>query len=468
MVTVRDRAEVVRRVCRLVARDAAGLAETVTRATGETLTAEVLPLAAAASFLARQAPRLLASRAPKGSRPAWLMGVRADIRRVPLGAVLVIGPGNFPLFLPGAQALHAVAAGNAVRVKPAPGCAAPMRRLGALLAEAGVPDGVFGLLPDSPEAGAAAVSAGFDHIVLTGSAATGGRVLEAAAATLTPTTMELSGNDAVFILPGADLTLAADAIAYGLRLNGGAVCLSPRRVFVPHASAAALEAALAPRLAALPAVGRTDRLEAMLAEARARGARVTTHPGATVVADARAELALLREDVFAPVVSLVPIADISEAVRLDCVCPYALGASIFGPVADARALAGRLRAGSVTINDVIVPTADPRLPFGGRWAQRLRRHAGGGGAAGDDPAAGGQRPARPVPAAPGAAGPGRCRPVHRPDRPRLRRLAHPGESSAGTHGTTVNRITDVVPTCPSNPVGRACRVCGPGERVSGR
>jgi delta 1-pyrroline-5-carboxylate dehydrogenase len=85
-----------------------------------------------------------------------------------------------------------------------------------------------------------------------------------------------------------------------------------------------------------------------------------------LVADATPELALLKVDFFAPVLALVPVRDCEEALHLDQMCPYALGASVFGPAEPARRLAVRIRAGTVTINDLIVPTADPRLPFGGR------------------------------------------------------------------------------------------------------
>ena len=85
-----------------------------------------------------------------------------------------------------------------------------------------------------------------------------------------------------------------------------------------------------------------------------------------IVADAVPELGLLREDIFAPVLSLVPVAGEADALDAAAQCPYALGASIFGPEPLARSLAGRVRAGSVIINDLIVPTADPRLPFGGQ------------------------------------------------------------------------------------------------------
>ncbi len=355
---------------RLIARDAVVLASTVARAPADTLVAEVLPLAEAARFLLRCAPSLLAPRRPHGGRPLWLFGVRALIRREPCGAVLILAPGNYPLFLPGAQALQALAAGNAVCVKPAPSCEAPMQALAALLREAGLPDGVFQVL--DPAMGEAAARAGFDHIVLTGSAETGQRVMTAAAATLTPTTMELSGSDAVFALPGADLDLVASCLAYGLRLNGGATCIAPRRVFVTRADAAALEARLLARLPAIPAAAvppaTAGRLSALVSQAVADGARLASDGDGrpTVVADARPGMALLRHDVFAPWLALVPVDGPEAALSAAADCPYALGASVFGPPAAAQAMALRVLAGSVCVNDIIVPTADPRLPFGGR------------------------------------------------------------------------------------------------------
>jgi acyl-CoA reductase-like NAD-dependent aldehyde dehydrogenase len=299
----------------------------------------------------------------------WLLGVTSEIRRDPLGVVLVLGPSNYPLFLPGAQALQALAAGNAVCVKPAPGCSAPIAALVALLAEAGLPAGVLAVLDESAATGEAASRAGFDHIVLTGSAQTGRRVLAAAAATLTPSTMELSGNDAVFVLPGADLDLVASCLAYGVRLNDGATCIAPRRVFVPRALAGELERLVAAALSALPAPVVPQAIAARLASlaeaAVAMGARRVAGP-VTFLADATAEMALLTQDVFAPWLALVPVGDMEEALAAASLCPYALGASVFGPEAAAQALAARAPAGSVCVNDLIVPTADPRLPFGGR------------------------------------------------------------------------------------------------------
>ncbi len=360
------RLAVIARVRRLMARDAAALAATIARPAADTLVAEVLPLAEAARFLVREAARILAPTRPRGGRPLWLFGVRAEIWREPCGAILILAPANYPLFLPGAQALQALAAGNAVAIKPAPGCEAPMRALAALLHEAGLPTGVLTLL--DPAHGERAVRAGFDHIVLTGSAETGARVV--AAAGLTPCTMELSGSDAVFVLPGADLDLVAACLAYGLRLNGGATCIAPRRVFCTDQ--AGIEARLLPRLASIPDVSLPATLKIivskMIAQAVHDGAR-RVYDGLgrpMVLADVKPDMYLVNDDIFAPWLALVPVRDMNHALEAAAHCPYALGASIFGPEPAARALAARINAGSVCINDLIVPTADPRLPFGGR------------------------------------------------------------------------------------------------------
>jgi len=378
-----ERLRVVRALRRRMAAEAGALVGSLAtrpgRSPAESLAAEVIPLADACRFLEREAARLLAPRRLGAhGRPAWLFGVSAEVRRDPYGVVLVIAPSNYPLLLPGVQLVQALVAGNAVLVKPAPGCAAPMALLARWLAEAGVPDGLVRVLGEGVADAEAALAAGVDKVVLTGSAETGRRVMATLAERLVPATMELSGNDAVFVLPGADLGLIARALAFGLRFNGSATCIAPRRVFVPQGDAAALESALTERLSAIPPVAvpaavrrQTIRL---VTEAVAGGARPVgpvPDPASPVmaplaVADARPGMALLEEDVFAPVLALVPVADMEEALSLAARSPYALGASVFGPEAEARALAERIDVGSVTVNDLIVPTGDPRLPFGGR------------------------------------------------------------------------------------------------------
>ena len=367
---VKARLRIIRRARHLIAAKAESLAATVNRPRADTLTAEILPLLEAARFLEREAPALLSPRRLRRGRPLWLFGVKAGLHREPLGAILILAPGNYPIFLPGAQILQALVAGNAVALKPAPAGAAAAHALAALLAEAGLPPGLLHVL--GPDDGPSAVRSGYDHILLTGAAETGAKVLEAAAATLTPCTMELSGADPVFVLPGADLRRVAECLAYGLRLNGGATCIAPRRVLVHEPDAKALEALLLPLLARIPDAETpapiAERLEGLLEHAVTEGARLH-HKGRNrpaVLLDTPADVPLLRQDVFAPWLALIPVETPEQALRLAAANPYALGASIFGPIPQAQVLASSVNAGSVCINDLIVPTADPRLPFGGR------------------------------------------------------------------------------------------------------
>ncbi|HEX4495404.1 MAG TPA: aldehyde dehydrogenase family protein [Thermoanaerobaculia bacterium] len=317
-----ERLRVVRGIRHGIAAHAAGLARAAgggaARREAEVLSSEVVPLADACRFLEREAPRLLATRRLGAEgRPAWLTGVTAEVRREPLGIVLVIAPATYPLFLPGVQTLQALAAGNAVLWKPGPGGSDAAGAFATLAASAGLPTGLLAILGEEPEAAREAIAAAPDKVLLTGSADTGREVLAELAGRLVPATMELSGCDALFVLPGADLDRVARAVRFGLTLNGGATCIAPRRILVPMAMARDLETRiglpLGPETATLTAFQTIDEA-------------------------------------------------LAEAAR----SPYALGASIFGPEAEATALAARVRAGVVVINDVIVPTADPRLPFGGR------------------------------------------------------------------------------------------------------
>lgn len=316
-VPLRERLWLLRSVRHRLVEKAEEIVRSVGRPAAEVLTSEVIPLADACRFLEREAPGILAPRRlGSGGRPAWLGRVELEIRREPLGLVLILAPSNYPLFLPAVQALQAVAAGNAVLWKPGRGGFAAARAFADLTVLAGLDWRLIKVLPEDEETGRAAVAAGPDKIVLTGSADTGREVLSEAGRRLIPTIAELSGCDALFILPTARAghrERAARAIRFGLALNGGTTCIAPRRVFVPRPFAAELEA----RLAGLE-------------------------------------------------VSLLAVGGMEEALRAASRSSYALGAAVFGPEEEARAFAGRVRAGVVTVNDVIVPTADPRLPFGGR------------------------------------------------------------------------------------------------------
>jgi acyl-CoA reductase-like NAD-dependent aldehyde dehydrogenase len=358
------------------------LAQRVTGSPGrtlaETLVAEVLPLVDACRFLERQAPRLLApKRLPARGRPFWLWGGSLEIHRDPLGVVLIIASSNYPLFLPGVQAVQALAAGNAVLLKPGRGGSAAARALAHFLAAAGLDRRLLQVLPEAPAVAQAVIHAGIDKVLMTGAVSSGAAVLAELAPRLTPAVMELSGCDAAFVRADAHVQLVGRALAFALRLNGGATCIAPRRVFVARPLVARLETALTYAANAMApcavAPAMAARLQELVAEACAQGARCLAGDflpehrlTPVVIADAVPTMRLLQADVFAPVLALVPVNSDDDALAAAAQCPYALGATVFGQEVGARALAQRVYAGVVVVNDVIVPTADPRLPFAGR------------------------------------------------------------------------------------------------------
>lgn len=387
-----SRIAVIRRLRQCMASGARELAETVPtslrgalhRTVADTLVAEVLPLIAACRFLEREAARILQSRRlGVQGRPLWLGGVDTRVERVPLGVVLVVGAANYPLFLAGVQTIQALVAGNAVLWKPAPGTATPAFALRALLIESGLNPELLTLLDLDVESATEAIAAGVDHVVLTGSAETGKAVLRQLAETLTPATMELSGCDAAFVLPGADLDHTVRALAFGLRFNGSCTCMAPRRIFLTGLSgteASLFEARLLAALkdlAPVPLAPKTEvRLRELIADARAQGAEIVLDgvvhsgqlatAGVTLIWRATPSLLSMQAEIFAPILSVMRATDEAEALAANAACPYALTAAIFGLESEARGLARKLRVGNVLINDVVIPTADPRIAFGGR------------------------------------------------------------------------------------------------------
>jgi acyl-CoA reductase-like NAD-dependent aldehyde dehydrogenase len=357
------------------------ISPSLARSKADTLVTELLPLLDACRFLERKANSILKPRKlGRSGRPLWLGGVQAEVHREPLGHVLVIGPSNFPLFLPGVQTLQALAAGNSVTWKPGAGGAGVAMLFARSLREAGLPEGLLAIADESLEAAQQALAEGADKVVFTGSSQTGRAVLSTLAETATPSVMELSGADAILVMPSADLSMVAKAVAFGLRLNGGAVCMSPRRLFASRASMAELKPLLHAELARIAPValhGSTaSRLHDMLEEARLEGAVISgeLRPEAQlpiVVTNAHARMRIASSDIFAPVITLLEAESMLHALDQYAQCPYALTASIFCGSSDekqARAMAKMLKAGTVLINDVIAPTADPRVPFGGRGA----------------------------------------------------------------------------------------------------
>jgi aldehyde dehydrogenase (NAD+) len=383
--TVKERLRVLRAARHAMAGNAdafaAAISSKLARSKADTMVSELLTLLDACRFLEREASRLLAPRKlGLSGRPVWFFGVHAEVLREPLGHVLVIGPSNFPLFLAGVQVLQALVAGNTVTWKPGAGGAGVAKLMAQSLYEAGLPADALTVTDESVEAAKTALAAGPDKVIFTGSAENGRRVLATLAETATPAVVELSGADAILVMPSADLKRVAKAVAFGLRLNGAAVCMSPRRLIASAQSIATLLPLLQAELVKVPPVAldaaTTAKLQDLLFEAMSAGA--TLHgeftpesQGPLVVAGAQAKMGIANSDIFAPVISLIAAESMLHGLEQYAQCRFALGVSIFcgrGDEKRARAMATMLKAGTVLINDVIAPTADPRVSFGGRGA----------------------------------------------------------------------------------------------------
>jgi acyl-CoA reductase-like NAD-dependent aldehyde dehydrogenase len=387
--SARQRLQPVRALRRLLVREwealCAAVARDLDKPTEETLAGEILPLAEACRFLERQAGRLLRPRSVSArQRPLWLWGQRDRVYRRPRGLVGIIGTWNYPVLLNGIQIVQALTAGNGVLWKPSELASASAAVFIGLLREAGYPADLVQLLPATREAGQELAQAAVDHIVFTGSSATGRRLAETLAKRLVTSTLELSGCDALFVLKDADINLAARAAWFGATLNRGQTCLASRRVLVHRELYSAFIEALKTLAAtagpmALALDSQVQQAQRLVREAVAEGARVLeTSPFAdgngaarvcrpTIVLEARPEMAICQEASFAPLMAVLPFETVEEALQIDAQCPYGLGTSIFTSTPERAArLAASLRVGMVAINDVILPTAHPATPFGGR------------------------------------------------------------------------------------------------------
>jgi acyl-CoA reductase-like NAD-dependent aldehyde dehydrogenase len=363
------RLRLLRRLRATIANAAEKLAAASATARGrpmeEALMGEVLPLAEASRFLERKAARLLRTqRFNAWQRPLWLSGVRSEVRQEPLGVILIIGPGNYPLFLPGVQMIQALVAGNAVLMKPGLSGWAAAAALVECVRQAGFDENLIQLLPETVEAAMSAIEARPDKVIFTGSATVASSILARLGALLIPAVIEASGSDAVVVRADADLELTAAALGFALTFNGGATCMAPKRIFVHREVAGELVA----RLAGLKGrgVSFSEQEQRAIDLALATGAqKVSESP--LLITGVPDESPLWQTAIFGPFSLISTFVDEAQVIARVNDCLFALGAAIFTQdTAAANRLESALDVGLVTINDIIISSADARLPFGGR------------------------------------------------------------------------------------------------------
>ena len=348
----------------------------------ETIVAELLPVAGACRFLEKRAASILHPRQVSFfDTPSWLIGEKDTVTRKPRGIVGIIGTWNYPMFLTGVQIVQALAAGNVVIWKPSEIAPQTAEVITFWLRRAGVTEDLVHVLPAEREWGPKLAEADIDYVVFTGHDSTGRKLAARLGERLIPSTLELSGHDAMLVLPDANLDLASRAIQFGATVNTGQTCVACRRIFVPRQHLAAMHEKLRElftkpmphRPLAMPA--HQVQVTRLVAAACNEGAKVLVPLDGKpadqsglpmVLTEVRPTMAISKEALFAPVTMLMPYEEESEAIAGIRDSDYGLALSIFTADREkAVELAAQLPAGLVTINDVVAPVAHPATPFGG-------------------------------------------------------------------------------------------------------
>lgn len=384
--SLRDRLKPIKTFRRLLVEEHDLLCDAVQQDIGkdpqQTIGGEILPTADACKFLLKQAKHLLKpQKIPNSQRPVWMIGQKDVVHRRPRGIVGIIGTWNYPIILNTVQILQALTAGNGVIWKPSEVAPQTAQAVHALIEKSGYPDNLFLRVEATREGGSALIEADIDHLVFTGAADTGRKIAARLGERLISSSLELSGHDALFVLKDADVELAARAAWFGVTLNAGQTCLAVRRAFVHQSIMDDFVSLIRPIVEQsspmrLATKGQVVQAQSLVDDVVSNGGKAIQsqqtnsheHPvlAPTVLLGSTADSQILRVATFAPVMTIVPFNSIDEALALDALCPYALGASIFtGNIALGRDLGAKLSTGSVSINDVIATTAHPASPFGG-------------------------------------------------------------------------------------------------------
>lgn len=315
---------------------------------------------------------------PWAVRMPWrLLPARARIAPQPLGVVGVMSPWNYPWSLALLPVVDAFAAGNVAMLKPSEHSSATSALLKHLVPQYFTPE-EFNVVEGGVDVARLFTSLPFDHLVFTGSTAVGRQVAQAAAANLTPTTLELGGKSPAIVAGDANLEKAAADIIFGKGMNGGQTCIAPDYVLVESRHISALVKALSHAIqqqrpddySATYPINATHqkRQDAMLTEARDHGCRIIDHGShaPVLIIDPHMGLHVMREEIFGRCLPVVGVSDMSAAINFVNARPHPLVLYAFTHDKGLQQqLLQTTRSGALVFNATLLHHAVPSLPFGG-------------------------------------------------------------------------------------------------------
>jgi acyl-CoA reductase-like NAD-dependent aldehyde dehydrogenase len=390
-----ERKKLLSRLQQLILQEKNTIAELIVQEQGkpfaEAFTAEVLPVLALLKELIRQAPRLLADE-PAPIQTVLFAHKKSRYRYVPYGVIGVISPWNFPFSIPVPEIAAALIAGNTVVFKPAPQSVLIGKKIAELFKRAGFPDGVMNTVYlHDIDAAYMSGHAGLDKIIFTGSTVVGAQVMAAASRNITPVVLELGGKDAAIVAADADVERAAKGIVWGSMVNAGQVCAAVERVYVEKPVAERfIQACLAEMhklrigdplqegtdIGPLAVKKQLDKVEEQIADARAKGATALCGGNRlgqrgyffspTLLTNVHHGMKVMTEETFGPVLPIMVVDSLDEAIRLANDSPY--GLSAYGwtnSKLTADRLMKELLAGTVLINDSTMSWGEPSAPWVG-------------------------------------------------------------------------------------------------------